>query len=64
MKTRRKRNSSKGKGRRNRRTHKTRKSFKGGFLSEASYYANKIDSFFSVDPTPPFGNTSISVPFF
>jgi hypothetical protein len=38
------------------------KTLKGGFLSEASYFVNKVDSFFSVDPTPPLGNAPDPVP--
>jgi hypothetical protein len=54
--------TSKRKTKRRRRKSKTRKTFKGGFLSEASYLINKVDSFFSVYPTTPTGNASIPVP--
>ena len=53
---------AKSKSKKNRNKRYVRKTIKGGFLSEASYFGNKVYSFISVDPTPPFGNTSIPVP--
>lgn len=55
-------NHSKRKYRNRSKRGRTRRTLKGGFLSEASYFMNKVDSFFSVDPTPPIGNASVPVP--
>jgi hypothetical protein len=39
-----------------------RKTFRGGFLSELSYFFNEGAGFFLVDPPPPSGNPSTPVP--